>query len=132
MVLYRLIKWLANIAYFPILVVLYYVFRAIKGIFNKQKWTFSEWIEEIGREIDGLAGKWTKILIIASSIALLLTDSTIHQLVGIKNLKILPEGTYCFYVEHKNLQDIFLFLKVRLNLSEYRLYKFCTFLILHS
>lgn len=99
MIFYRLLKWLANIAYFPILIVLYYVFKAIQGLFNKRKWTFNEWIEVIRRELYGFAGNWTKNLIIASSIALLLTNSAIHQLVGVNNIRIKPEGTYCFYVE---------------------------------
>ena len=100
-ILYRLLELIANIAYFPILVVLYYAFQAIKGLFNKNHWTFSEWIEEVGKEIYSFAGKLTKNLIIVSLIALLLTNPVIHQLVGINNLKINPAGTYCFYVEAK-------------------------------
>lgn len=99
MIFYRLLKWLADIAFFPILIVLYYVFKAIQGLFRKQKWTFNEWIEVIGRELYGFAGNWTKNLIIVSAIALLLTNPAIHQLVGINNIRIKPVGTYCFYVE---------------------------------
>ena len=99
MFFYRLLKYISLVADFSILIILYYTYQAIKGFFKKQKWTFKEWIDEIGSEIYGLAGKWSQIILIVSSIALLLTNTTIHQFVGINNLKLKPEGTYCFYVE---------------------------------
>lgn len=99
MFLYRLLEYISFVAGFSILIVLYYTYQAIKGFFKKEKWTFKEWIDEIGCELYGLAGKWSQLVLIVSAIALLLTNTTIHQFVGINNLKLKPEGTYCFYVE---------------------------------
>ena len=98
MILFRLLRWTSGFAFFPILIVLYYGFKAVQGVFNGQKWAFNEWIEIVGHELYGLAGDWSRNIIIASLIALLLTNSAIHQLVGINNLNIEPDGTYCFYV----------------------------------
>lgn len=119
-VFYRLLEWLADIAFFPILIVLYYVFKAIQMHFKKQKWTFNEWIEVIGRELYGLAGNWSKNLIIASSIALLLTNPVIHHFVGINNLKIKPDGTYCFYVEATRNGSKTYTLPAQIRIEEYR------------
>ena len=99
MFFYQLLKCISWPASFSILIILYYIYKAIKVFFKKQKWTFKEWIDEIGIELYSLAGKWSQIILIVSSIALLLTNTTIHQFVGINNLKLKPEGTYCFYVE---------------------------------
>lgn len=120
MFFYRLLNWVSYIAYFPILIVLYYVFKAVQGLFKKRKWTFNEWIGTIGHELYNFAGNWTKILIIVSSIALLLTNPAIHQLVGINNLKIKPEGTYCFYVEATRNGEKTYTLPARVRVEEYR------------
>ncbi len=120
MILYRILQWISYIAYFPILIVIYYVFKAIRGLFKKHKLTFNEWIGMIGQELYNFAGNWTKILFIASAIALLLTDPAVHQLVGINNLKIKPEGTYCFYVEATRNGDKTYTLPARIRIEEYR------------
>lgn len=99
MFFYRLLKYVSFVADFSILIFLYYIYQAIKSFFKKQKWSFKEWIDEIGCELYGIAGKWSQIILIISSIALLVTNTTIHQFVGINNLELKPEGTYCFYVE---------------------------------
>ena len=120
MVFYRLLKWISYIAYLPILIVLYYVVKAVQGLFKKHKWTFNEWIGIIGHELYNFAGNWTKILIIASMIALLLTNPAVHQLVGINNLRIKPEGTYCFYVEATRNGDKTYTLPARIRIEEDR------------
>lgn len=99
MILYRLLEYISFVADFSILIVLYYVFKVIKGWFQKDHWTFNEWIGTIGYELYEIAGKASNIIGIISVIALLLTNTTIHQLVGVNNLKLKPEGVYCFFVE---------------------------------
>ena len=67
-----------------------------------------------------LAGNLTKNLIIISSVALLLTSPTIHQLVGINNIKLKPEGTYCFYVEAKKQGEKTYTLPAKIRIEEER------------
>ncbi len=102
MVFYRLLKYVSYFSYLSILIILYYTFQAVCSLFRKQKLAFGEWIDKIGRELYGLAGKWSQVILTISAIALLLTNTTIHQIVGINNLELKPDGTYCFYVEATN------------------------------
>lgn len=99
MFFYRLLEYISFVADFSIPIVLYYTYQAIKGFFKKQKMTFKEWVDEIGCELYNLAGKWSQIILIVSAVAMLITNTAVHQLIGINNLKLKPEGTYCFYVE---------------------------------
>lgn len=99
MLIYRLLQYVAIVADLAIVVFLYYIFKAIKSFIKKEKLTFSEWIDNIGWDLDKLAGNFTKGILIVAAVAMLLTNTAVHQFVGVKNLKIKPEGTYCFYVE---------------------------------
>jgi hypothetical protein len=85
MFLYRLLTYIAIPAVFPILVVLYYLYQIIKSLLKKRKRSLSAWIDQIGDEIHGLAGNYTTILLIVSVIAFLLTNTAVHQWVGINN-----------------------------------------------
>jgi hypothetical protein len=99
MFFYRILRYISFVSSLAILLVLYYVFKAIKGLFTGNKYSFVEWIDEIGYELYSFPGKWSKVILITSFVAMLLTNTTVHQLVGINNLELKPEGTYCFYVK---------------------------------
>ena len=105
MLLFRLLKYISFVADLAILIVIYYAYRAIKGIFTREKWSFSEWIRTIGDEAYSLAGRYSIIILIVALVSVLLTSTVIHQLVGINNLELKPSGTYCFYVEATNASD---------------------------
>jgi hypothetical protein len=57
------------------------------------------WIDEIEDNLDDFFGRATKPILIVALVSTLLTNTAVHQFVGVYNLNILPEGTYCFYVE---------------------------------
>lgn len=100
MVIYRLLRYVSSISVTICVITLgYYIFTAIRSLVQKQRISFSQWIEQIKIEVQGFAGNFTKVFLIVSLIAVLVTNTTLHQLVGIHNLKIKPEGTYCFFVE---------------------------------
>jgi len=94
MFIYRLLRYVAIIADFSILIVIYYIWVGIK-----QKLSFSKWISLIKYENSNLLGHYSQIILIVVAIAMLNTNPAVHQLVGVNNLELKPEGTYCFYVE---------------------------------
>ena len=100
MLIYRLLGYVSNIATFLCIITLgYYIFTAIRRLVKRERISFCEWIREIKYDVQNFAGSFTKVFLIVSLIATLITNTTIHHLVGIHNLKLKPEGTYCFYVE---------------------------------
>jgi hypothetical protein len=100
MFIYRLLRYVSLIpASFCTITLGYYIFTAIRSLVQKERVSFREWIAQIKHEAEAFAGNFTKILLFISLIATLITNTAVHQLVGIHNLKIKPEGTYCFYVE---------------------------------
>lgn len=99
MLIYRLLKYASTFLKSAcILVFGYYLWRAIRRIV-KSEFSFTEWIGDIRNEVCSWFGKYAKPLLMVALISTLLTNTTVHQIVGIYNLKILPAGTYCFYVE---------------------------------
>lgn len=96
MFFYRVLKYISFVANISMLMVLYYVYRAIK---DKLKKPLKEWLNEMGCEFCKTLGKYAQPILIVTSIAGLLTNTTIHELVGVNNLKLKPEGIYCFYVK---------------------------------
>ena len=103
MLIFRLLSYISSIAVTICVITFgYYIFIAIKGIVTKEPISFSNWIAQIKDEVHGFAGNFTMVLLVISLISTLITSTTLHQLVGIHNLKIKPEGTYCFYVEASN------------------------------
>lgn len=66
---------------------------------HKTKIPFSRWADEISSISEKHIGSFRKPLLIISILGILITNAAVHQIVGIHNLKLLPEGSYCFYVE---------------------------------
>lgn len=65
----------------------------------KERKAFSDSVSDIDTFTKSNLGKYRSLLIVISLIGLLITSTAIHQLVGVHNLELKPEGTYCFYVE---------------------------------
>ena len=99
MFIYRLLKYASKFLIGAcILVFGYYVWKAIRGIIKKD-FSVDIWLAGIRNEVDSWFGKYAKPLLIVALLSTLLTNTAVHQFFGIYNLKILPAGTYCFYVE---------------------------------
>lgn len=100
MFIYNILKAVSSIAVtLCTLIGGYCIWKVIKGFFQGQKLSISDCIAPIRDLVGNLAGGITKPLLIVSLIATIITSTAIHQLVGIHNLQLKPEGTYCFYVE---------------------------------
>ena len=100
MFIYNIMKYISAIAItLCTLTVGYYIWKAIRSLFKREKLSFAGWTEAIKNEVLDFAGDITKPLLIVSLLATLITSTVLHQLIGIHNLLIIPEGTYCFYVE---------------------------------
>lgn len=99
MFFYRLLMLLSA---FPVglsvLFVAYSVYYAIKRKVQGTPFTFAKWIEWISIELSGFGG-YLKAVLIISLVAVFVTSPAVHQLVGVHNLELKPEGDYCFYVE---------------------------------
>lgn len=99
MFIYRLLKYASALIMTPcFFLFFYYIWKAICRFFKKD-FSFTAWIYDIQSEMCSWFGKYTKPLLIVALASTLLTNTAVHQLVGIHNLKIKPTGTYCFYVE---------------------------------
>ena len=99
MFIYELLKYASRFLIDAcILVFGYYVWKAICGIVKKD-FSVNIWLTGIRNEVDSWFGKYAKPLLIVALLSTLLTNTAVHQFFGIYNLKILPAGTYCFYVE---------------------------------
>lgn len=100
MFIYNIIETVSSIAVtLCTLTSVYYIWKMAKSFFQGQKLSFSDCIAPIRDLVGNLAGSITKPLLIVSLIATIITSTAIHQLVGVHNLQLKPEGTYCFYVE---------------------------------
>ena len=104
MFIYRLLSYISTISVTICVIIMgYYLFDAIKSILKNKGFSYIVWIEAIRDEIQSFAGKRTKLLLVISLVATIVTNTAVHQLVGIHNLLLTPDGTYCFYVEaHRN------------------------------
>ena len=93
MLLYSLLEIIAAVAFFlcAITVVWY--------LLSTKKQSFEVWSEQYKKNVSGLRGNIAKPFLIVALIATLITSTAIHQLVGIHNLQLKPDGVYCFYVE---------------------------------
>ena len=100
MLIYKVLKNMAAISVFLCFITCaYYIWYAIKNLFKRDRLSFANWICMIKTAAEGFTGKHTKLLLIISLFAALITNTAIHQLVGVHNLELKPEGVYCFYVE---------------------------------
>lgn len=94
-----ILQYIAKIADLALLVFLYYVWRGFKYISFGKRLSFQEWTSVIKREVYEFLGGYAQAALIIGLIAMLCSNAAVHQIVGIHNLKLKPEGTYGFYVE---------------------------------
>lgn len=100
MLLYRLLQYAAAfVSFFCVVTVFYWIYKAIQSKAKGWPFTIKDWVLQIQGETQGFFGKATTIVIVVGLIGSILTSTAAHQLVGIHNLVLLPEGTYCFYAE---------------------------------
>lgn len=88
------------------LVVTFAGFLSFVGTFftlvkNKQL-SFEMFCEEIRSMF--IFGQFTLPILVVALAGILVTDPTMHELAGIHNLELKPDGTYCFFVEATNRQ----------------------------
>lgn len=99
MFFYRLLRYASSL---PVCICIlgmgYYIFIALKSLCKREHLPFSTWLDRIKAEAN-IAGSFTIPLLIIALCGVLITNTAVHQLVGIHNLNLKPEGTYCFYVE---------------------------------
>lgn len=60
---------------------------------------FFECAQTLDSLVNSLIGTLRLPLLAIGLLGVLITNAAVHQLVGIHNLELKPEGTYCFYVE---------------------------------
>ena len=94
-----ILQYIAKVTDLAILVVLYYVWRGFKYRLSTKQFSFNDWVGLIKREIYELLGRYAQAALIIALIAMLCSNTAVHQIVGIHNLEFKPEGTYSFYVE---------------------------------
>ena len=73
--------------------------EVIKNRTSKESFSIKRYVKEINNQTLGVLGSFAKPILIVALIANIVTDTTVHQLVGVHSLPSKPTGTYCFYVE---------------------------------
>lgn len=105
MFIYKIFDYFAMIVAFLCGIALaYHAVEAICHLVKKEGLSYASWISELKyefKEVGSLSlGLFSsKTFFILALLAAFITNATVHQLVGIHNLYLKPEGTYCFYVE---------------------------------
>ena len=102
MIIYNVLKFVRYLLPFLLIMLGYYLFILIKSKVKKEPITIGQWLVQIQAELVAMAGKFATPLLLIVILASLVTSQAVHQLVGIHNLELKPEGTYCFYVEATN------------------------------
>lgn len=102
MIIYNVLKFVRLILPILLLLLGYYLFVLIKRKAKKEQITIEQWLVQIQADIRATAGKFATPLFLIVILASLVTSQAVHQFVGIHNLELKPEGTYCFYVEATN------------------------------
>lgn len=103
MFVYRLLKYASTFLITPcVFLFFYYIWKAIRNLVKKD-FSYTVWIADIRNDVFSWFGNYAKPLLIVALTSTLLTNTAVHQIVGIHNLKIKPTGTYCFYVKASRL-----------------------------
>lgn len=100
MFIYRLAGYMSSISTTVTIIAFgYWLFYLFKSLFKGEKLSFAKLVSKVKCGIYDFTGKHAIILLIVALFSVFITDTTFHQLIGIHNLRIKPEGTYCFYVD---------------------------------
>ncbi|MBE6742078.1 MAG: hypothetical protein E7570_07230 [Ruminococcaceae bacterium] len=102
-IVFRLLKYFSNIS---LILVLFFIYEGVSVIRTYDKGDrLKSWIHIMGRDINNFFGKMVVPLLVILLISTVCTSTAFLQIVGINNLELKPEGTYCFYVKAKNRND---------------------------
>ena len=100
MFFYGALKIYSAIAYLVAVAVIgVSVWAVIKKRRAKEPVTFRGWLQDLKHDVRTSFKGYAFLLLTAAILATLITRPTIHQLVGVHNLELKPEGVYCFYVD---------------------------------
>ena len=81
-----------------VLAVVFFLWRAIQDGFS-----FSTWMRSMKKGLQSFSrfmlGNLLLPALIVALVSTLISSTVLHQLIGIHNLELKPDGTYCFYVE---------------------------------
>lgn len=100
MFFYDALKIYSAIAYLVAVAVIgVSVWAVIKKRRAKEPVTFRGWLQDLKHDVRTSFKGYSFLLLTAAILATLITKPAIHQLVGIHNLELKPEGVYCFYVD---------------------------------
>lgn len=91
--LFEILKVIAAMAFFLCAIMTVGFLCRIKDL------SFDAWSAHLKELVLGLVGNAAIIFLIVALIATPITSTAIHQLVGIHNLELKPDGEYCFYVK---------------------------------
>lgn len=93
MLLHSLLEIISVVAFFLSTITVAWYLLSIKNQ------SFDVWSAHLKELVLGLVGNAAIIFLIVALIATPITSTAIHQLVGIHNLELKPDGEYCFYVK---------------------------------
>ena len=100
MLLYDLLNWgSAIVAFLCFWVFAYYAFSLLKQVLTKKKPSFRSWLGQISSDLKEIRKDYLLVVLVVALCGRLVAAPAIHQLVGVHDLTLKPDGTYCFYVE---------------------------------
>lgn len=99
MLIFRILRWISGFISFVCLVAsVRILWLCIKESVSSKENAFRYFFSEIAHDLRKLTKHITGLLIV-SLFATLITSPVVHEAVGLHNLHLKEEGTYCFYVE---------------------------------
>ena len=102
MFIYRIMNYFSiSITTICIIVFVSCLWYTIRNIV-KRNFSFANLTNKVSVDLYDWFSGHEKIILVIALVLTLFVDTTVHQILGIHNLKIKPEGTYCFYVDATN------------------------------
>ena len=103
MFIFTILRLVSVIATLMCVVTLGYTsWQAIRALLKKEKVSFRIWIANIRQCLTTPTNSSAKYFLIVGLLATIATSTIVHQFLGIHDLRLKPEGVYCFYVEATN------------------------------
>ena len=100
MLLYDLLNLFSGlVAIFSFLILVGYIFSFVKQVFKKENPSLSGWLNQMSRDTKEFRGNALLVVLVIALFGRLVAAPSVHQLIGVHDLTLKPDGTYCFYVE---------------------------------
>lgn len=100
MIIYRILTYVSSItSSICFILLVYHIYQAIRGACQRNAFSIDYYLRKIRDEVQSFLGTISTVILVISLFGTLITNAAVHQILGVHNLKLLPEGTYCFYVE---------------------------------